>query len=179
MEQAHFIEPDARVHRSFLDAMDEFAAEGRAGDNSMIGAEIAEWAPGWQEPEVFEAYTRQLRADALEETPRAAGWVPCTTLWWVQGDDYLGRLAIRHRLTRHLREVGGHIGYDVRASRRREGHGTAMLAAALPVAGQLGIAQALVTCDVDNVASRRTIERNGGVLEDQCGNKLRFWVRTR
>jgi predicted acetyltransferase len=35
-----------------------------------------------------------------------------------------------------------------------------------------------VTCDVDNVASRKVIERNGGVLEDRRGDKLRFWVPT-
>ena len=33
-------------------------------------------------------------------------------------------------------------------------------------------------CDVDNVASRKVIEVNGGVLEDERGGKLRFWVPT-
>jgi predicted acetyltransferase len=37
----------------------------------------------------------------------------------------------------------------------------------------------LVTCDDDNVASRRVIEANGGRLEDVRGHKLRFWVPTR
>jgi predicted acetyltransferase len=99
-------------------------------------------------------------------------------MWWVEQDEYLGRIAVRHRLTAQLREVGGHIGYDVRPSARRRGHATAMLRAALPVVRSLGINSALVTCDVDNVASRKVIERNGGVLEDQRGDKLRFWVPT-
>lgn len=90
----------------------------------------------------------------------------------------LGRLAIRHRLTPYLREVGGHIGYDVRPTARRQGHATAMLSAALPVANQLDIESALVTCDVDNVASRKVIESNGGVFEDQRSGKLRFWIPT-
>jgi predicted acetyltransferase len=51
---------------------------------------------------------------------------------------------------------------QVWASRRR-GHATAMLRQALPIARGLGIDRALVTCDVDNVASRKVIERNGGV----------------
>jgi len=104
--------------------------------------------------------------------------VASTTLWWVDGPEYLGRLAIRLRLTDHRREVGGHIGYDVRPSGRRRGHATAMLRAAPPVARRLGIESALVTCDADNVASRTVIERAGGVLEDQRGVKLRFWVPT-
>jgi predicted acetyltransferase len=53
-----------------------------------------------------------------------------------------------------------------------------MLQAALPIARGLGIESALLTCDVDNLASRKVLERNGGVLEDQRGNKLRFWVPT-
>ena len=73
-----------------------------------------------------------------------------------------------------MREVGGHIGYDMRPSARCRGHATAMLRAALPVAGALGIDQALITCDADNVGSRRVIERNGGILEDQRGDKLRL-----
>jgi predicted acetyltransferase len=75
--------------------------------------------------------------------------------------------------------VGGHIGYDVRASARRRGHATAMLAGGLAVAAGLGIDPALITCDVDNVGSRRVIETNGGVLEDERDGKLRFWTPTR
>ena len=92
--------------------------------------------------------------------------------------EYLGRLAIRHRLNQRLLDRGGHIGYDVRPSARRQGHATAMLAAALPVARSLGIGPALVTCDQANAASRLVIEANGGVLEDQRGRELRFWVPT-
>jgi predicted acetyltransferase len=34
----------------------------------------------------------------------------------------------------------------------------------------------LVTCDDDNVGSRRVIEANGGVLEDVRNRKMRFWL---
>ena len=87
-------------------------------------------------------------------------------------------MAVRHELTEHLLEVGGHIGYDVRRSRRGEGQATAMLRAVLPEANALGIDPALITCDADNIASRRVIEANGGVLEDQRGLKMRYWVPT-
>lgn len=172
--------PATHVHASFLAAMAEFQAEGRGGtqDDTMIGGEIRRYRARWHLPEVFDEYTAQLRAQALEETPRAAGWVPCTTLWWVEGDDYLGRLAIRCRLTPHLFEEGGHIGYDVRPSARRRGHATAMLRAALPIARQLGIDDALVTCDTGNVASRKVIEANGGRFDDERRGKLRFWIST-
>jgi hypothetical protein len=37
----------------------------------------------------------------------------------------------------------------------------------------------LVTCDTDNVGSRKIIEANGGVFEDERNRKLRFWIPTR
>lgn len=174
------VAPTTRVHVSFLAAMAEFAAEGRGlkPDRSMLGSDLREQAELWASDGGFAAYVAAVRAEALEETPRPDGWVPSTTLWWAEADDYLGRVAIRHRLTPWLHEVGGHIGYDVRPSARRQGHATAMVRAALPVARGLGIESALVTCDIDNTGSRRVIEANGGVLADQRGVKLRYWVPT-
>lgn len=168
------------VRESFLAAMKEFQAEGRGEvlDQSMIGRDIRSYGDSWTTPEGFIAYLADLHAEALEETPRASWLVPATTLWWMFGTEYFGRLAIRHRLTPLLLEAGGHIGYDVRPSARCQGHATAMLRAALPIAHSLGIDPALITCDDDNVASRRVIEVNGGVYEDQRGVKLRFWVPT-
>jgi predicted acetyltransferase len=165
--------PTVEVWASFVAAMAEFQAEGRDGARDY-------WQGGerWSTPAHFREYVRWLREQALADSPRPPGYVPATMLWWIDGHDYLGRLAIRHRLTPQLREVGGHIGYDVRPSARRRGHATAMLRAALPVARRLGIDPALVTCDVDNVASRRVIERHGGVLGDRGSGKLRFWVPT-
>jgi predicted acetyltransferase len=168
--------PTTSVQRSFLEAMDEFVAEG--AENTQTSAWIEHNAPGWTDPELFERFVDAVRADAEEDTPRPDFHVPCTTLWWVDGEDYLGRIAIRHRLNDFLLEVGGHIGYDVRPTRRRQGHATAMLQAALPWALGLGIDPALITCDVDNHGSIRVIEAAGGVLEDVRGIKRRYWVPT-
>ncbi len=168
--------PTPSVRESFLEAMEEFVAEGV--EYSQTAAWIEYHAPGWQEPAAFEAFTEAVKADALLETPRVEWHVPCTTGWWVDGEDYLGRLAIRHVLNDFLLDVGGHIGYDVRPSRRREGHATAMLQQSLPWARELGIESALVTCDLDNVGSIRVIEAAGGVLEDVRGVKRRYWVPT-
>jgi predicted acetyltransferase len=104
--------------------------------------------------------------------------VPQTVLWWVAGDEYLGRLSIRHRLTAHLLHEGGNIGFEVRPGARRRGHATAMLAAALPLAAALGVDPARLDCDVDNPASRRVIEKNGGVLDEERDDVLFFWVPT-
>jgi len=172
--------PHVGVHLSFLAAMAEFRAEGRAvpTDYSMVGRDIRTYGDGWRDPAMFTRYVAELIADALPETPRADGWVPSTTRWYADGDTYLGRIAIRHDLTPSLREIGGHIGYDIRRTARRRGYATAMLRAALPVAAAIGIDPALITCDTDNIGSRKVIEACGGVLEDERHGKLRYWVPT-
>jgi predicted acetyltransferase len=178
---AQLIAPASRVHASFLAAMAEFRAEGRGrpGDPTLIGREMRRFGDQWADPAGFAAYITWLRANAGEQSPRAGGLVPATTsLWWAEEDEYLGRVAIRHRLTPRLLSFGGNIGYDVRPSARRHGHATAMLAAALPVARELGITSALIMCDVANVGSRKVIEANGGVLEGERDGRLCFWAPT-
>lgn len=174
------VDPDTRWYESFVAAMAEFAAEGRGGvsDDSMVGADLRLRQDRWRSPAAFAAYVDDVLAQRRENAPRPSGYVPSTVLWWIDGEEFLGRLSIRHRLTPHLLEVGGHIGYDIRPTARLRGHATAMLAAALRVAHLLGIDPALITCDTDNVASRSVIESNGGVLEDERNGKLRYWVAT-
>jgi predicted acetyltransferase len=166
---ATLVAPTVAVHASFLAAVIEYQGEDRCTDLdvNLLAA-----------PDGFAAHVAVLDAEALPDTPRPAGIVPQTTLWWVDGAEFLGRISIRHHLTEALRQLGGHIGYDIRPTARRRGHASAMLRAALPVAARLGIDPALVTCDVDNVASRRVIEANGGRPDQPGEGKLRFWVPT-
>ncbi|HJP74535.1 MAG TPA: GNAT family N-acetyltransferase [Pseudonocardiaceae bacterium] len=173
--------PDARYHRSFLAAMAEFRSEGRGSDDdhTMIGSDLRERWGKWDTEAGFADYLEQLRNDADPNGTRPAGWVRCTSWWWVEGEEYLARIALRHELTDRLRVIGGHIGYDVRPTARRRGHATAMLRELLPIALAAGVKPAaLLTCDADNVASRKVIEANGGVLEDEADGTCRYWVPT-
>ncbi|MDT0342748.1 GNAT family N-acetyltransferase [Streptomyces litchfieldiae] len=174
------VAPTTAVHASFLEAVDEWVAEGRGTvhDGSMLGRDMVVYGGRWRDPAAFAEYVERNLADARPETPRPVAMVPSTVLWYVTGDTFLGRLSIRHRLTPRLLDWGGIIGYDVRPSARRRGHATAMLRASLPVAHDLGHDPVLVTCDHDNVASRKVIEACGGVFEDQRAEKLRYWIPT-
>jgi predicted acetyltransferase len=163
-----FASPHPRYQQSVLAFLQEMLD---AGEETNTAQDLAD-------PVAFAAFTQRLHDLSLPETPRPEGIVSATTLWWVDGNEWLGRLSIRHELTDVLREFGGHIGYVVRPSARRQGHASAMLAAALPIARDLGIDPALLTCDAANVGSRRVIDSNGGVFEDQRDDRLRFWVPT-
>lgn len=171
------VSPEPRFHASFLDAVREDLAEGgRAGE--ALAWELSEYGDTWHEPDGFARYVRAAREQGTEEGHRPAGFVPVSWYWYVDGDHYIGRIQVRHRLTPHLRDYGGHIGYGVRPTARRRGHATAMLREVLPHARALGIGRVLVTCDDTNIGSRKVIEANGGIFEDERGGKLRYWIRT-
>ena len=109
--------------------------------------------------------------------------VPSTFLFAFKGQRIVGRVSIRHTLNAFLLRVGGHIGYVVVPEFRRQGHATAILRLALHIAREkLGLGRVLVTCDDDNIGSIRTIENNGGVLEEIISGpdfdkpKRRYWI---
>ena len=162
--------PTPALREPFLEALAEYQSEGLGYYGRLDSFSLAD-------PHAFSAYVRALLLESVPVAPRP-GQVPQTTLWWVEGRRLVGRLSIRHELNEWLFTTGGHIGYDVRPSERRRGHATAMLAAARPFAHALGIDPALVTCDHDNVASRKVIEANGGVAAEPTSTKLRYWVST-
>jgi RimJ/RimL family protein N-acetyltransferase len=180
------VSPSREAHASFLEALAEYHAEGRhlelPADRLAHPGEFARYVAallaGVECPGEPYFYLADLRGEEAP-VPYPDGYVPQSTYWWVAGDEYLGRLSIRHRLTPHLLVEGGNIGFEVRPSARRRGHATAMLAAALPLAAALGIDLARLDCDEGNSASRRVIEKNGGRLERREVGSLYFLVPTR
>lgn len=180
-------EPDPRFHTSYLVALDEFVA---AGEERHAGLPTFGAPPRTTEQPLGHGFTRELVADPagfaalvgvlrdapVPESPRPRGFVPWTELWMADGEEYVGRITLRHQLTEALFTWGGHIGYAVRPSARRRGHASAALREMLDVSRRLGVDPVLVTCDVDNVASRRTIEGAGGEYDDTREGKRRYWI---
>ncbi len=167
------VAPHPKYQASWLEGTAEFEGAHRDG----AGIEPHPFSE-LHVPANFHQFTDALVADALAETPRAPGFVPCTYLWIVEDNTFLGSLAIRHELNDFLFNEGGHIGYSVRPSARRKGHASHALGLSLPLAHELGIASALLTCDEDNRASQATIESQGGVYEDSRNGKRRYWIET-
>jgi predicted acetyltransferase len=158
-EQPRLIAPTTRVRDSYL--------AGERADCLARGTPD-EWLA--EAADDFAAFVAARRGTHIR-------WdVPSTIFWYCWGDQYLGSLVVRHKLTAELAEVGGHVGYHVVAPWQRQGHATRMLAAGLAECRRVGLERVLLTCAIDNEASRRVIVANGGVHEDQRRGEDRFWI---
>ncbi|HEY9565417.1 MAG TPA: GNAT family N-acetyltransferase [Nocardioides sp.] len=164
------ITPDLQWYDEWRAAYDEF------GGVHMDGSGYFGAPPPEPSRADFAAMVENRLAQGDPSTPVEPGMVHCSFFWITEQDSFIGWLAIRHTLNDFLLEQGGHIGYSVRPSRRREGHAARALYLAVPLARELGIDRILLTCDADNEASRRTIEANDGVFEDERVGKLRYWI---
>ncbi|HTZ43111.1 MAG TPA: GNAT family N-acetyltransferase [Jatrophihabitans sp.] len=174
------VRPAPQYADSFRAAMADFIAEGRGApdDDSALGRGIAEFAGRWQSDAGFAEFLDALHAAGDTSRPAPPNWTHVSTFWWADGAEFLGSIRIRHEMVPAVLEDAGLIGYDIAPRARRRGHGTAMLRAALPHARALGFDQALISCDSDNLASRRVMENNDGVLDGERDGKLWFWVPT-
>ena len=134
-----------------------------------------------KDPSNFPAMVQEL-LDAHNGINLPDSWVPDSTYWLVTDHNRIvGVVNIRHSLTEHLFNAGGHIGYGIRPSERRKGYATKLLALSLEKAKQLNITKALIVCDEVNTASEKTILHNGGLRDEdfieEDGNVVRrFWI---
>ena len=143
-----------------------------------------EFAFHFDEQSDFQEYLEKLENWSIGiDLPE--NFVPNTFLVGVLEGKIIGRVSIRHRLTDYLERIGGHVGYGVIHSYRRRGFATEMLKQAISVCFSLKINQILVTCDEDNIGSRKVIEKCGGVFENITDypeleiQKRRYWISSK
>ncbi|MEU4692887.1 GNAT family N-acetyltransferase [Actinoplanes sp. NPDC023714] len=167
------IRPTIRLHESWLRSRAEWGAVHQPGSGLRPDDDV-ESAAG------FATWVTRLRSEEDTSLTPVEGLVHCTYRWIVEDDELLGAISLRHTLNDFLFRAGGHIGYGIRPSARRRGLASWALGEMLVEAGKLGIDRVMISCDVTNEASARTIEKHGGVLEDirdsEIGRVKRFWI---
>ena len=167
LQNIFLIEPTKEWKTEFLAMAQEFQVAGDERYKSAI--------------ENFSVYFEQL-ASYAQGVNLKPDRVPENEFWLVNNDKIVARSKLRHRLTPALEHEGGHIGYNVRPSERQKGYGTLVLKLTLEKAKDLGLDKVLLTCDTDNIASAKIIEKNGGKLTGQTiSNKnskqiSRYWI---
>lgn len=121
----------------------------------------------------------QLKKETIQE-----GLVTANTFFTIRKRDnkLVGIINVRHELNDYLFKYGGHIGYSILPSERRKGYAYKQLFLALEFCKELNIQKVLVTCVDYNIGSRKTIEKAGGILENNVFNhdknveERRYWI---
>ena len=181
--------PSEEYEDSFLEGAVEFQAEGRLDSTyaEFLSYDLARLQ------QHFPSFVCDLRGLGGESRVRRSGYRD-RVFWLIDDGRYIGQTSIRGELgTPFLITYGGHIGYSIRPSRRRQGYGRKILGLALERCPDVGLTRVLLTCDSDNDASKKIIEGNGGKFEsamtmdpgvlraegrdpEESVQKLRYWI---
>ncbi len=155
------VKPSVKYKESFLKAINEPEAQGLFKRFEL--------------EKDFEKYVEKIN-NYIKGAPLINGFVPESTFWIVENDEYIGRVSIRHKLTQELEKVGGNIGIDIRPSKRGMGLGKEAMKLALQKAHEVGLNKVLLTCNVNNIPSKKMIEACGGELKEIENEVCRYWI---
>ncbi|MFA0055632.1 GNAT family N-acetyltransferase [Vibrio echinoideorum] len=100
---------------------------------------------------------RRVAYSRGEELPE--GWTPASTYFCIDSGQILGVVRVRHGTSEYIHNVIGHIGYETLPQARGRGIASHMLSW---VQRYVLVESAIITCDCNNVASQKVIEKCGG-----------------
>ncbi len=165
--------PSEEYKNQILECVEEFRQN---GENKIPGSEEIE------DTKVFEDWIKRVKDSRNKEKCEKEGNVQILQFLAIRKEDnkLIGFIQIRTRLNKKLFKRGGHIGNAVRPSERCKGYSTEMIGIALKKARELGIRNVLMTCTKNNIASAKTIKKNGGILEKEFNDSgdivQRYWI---
>lgn len=165
--------PTMEDKEKVLDFKREFLESGQriAGFAGLDKMEFEDW---------FEKITSEINKETCKE-----GRVPSVQFLVIRKKDekLVGMVQVRKELNDYLMKFGGHIGDCVRPSEQGKGYATEQIGLALAKCREWGIQKVLITCKKENIASAKTIIKNGGVLENEIQNPnesdelmQRYWI---
>ena len=108
----------------------------------------------------------ELELRCVERRPAdpSKGYVPVYLFELRVAGNRVGSIQLRVGNTRELELYGGHFGFGVDPEHRAHGYAAHACRLLLPLARRHGLRTLWITCNPENIASRRTCERIGAEL---------------
>jgi predicted acetyltransferase len=108
----------------------------------------------------------ELVLEPIEVAPHPVHCVPTHFFKMIHADSRqeIGRVNLRIGSGPHIERYAGHVGYSVAPAHRGHRFASRALKLLLPLARGLQINPLWVTCDPENIPSRRACELAGGML---------------
>lgn len=130
----------------------------------------------------FVAWVKKMHY--TEDMVDKENWSTATHFYVLVDGEFAGEMSCRWQIDKgSLLEWGGHIGYGVSPDFRGNHLAQKMVEFALGIYKRRGISRVMISANEANLASRKTIENCGGILEnvveiDNDGPKriARYWI---
>jgi len=194
MDSPFLVKPSIKYKTSFLTAVAEVQNERGINPFSAFVFENKLNLRDLADDSNFELLLREFDLNSKRKMIDVSGRVPSTTLWLIDRNDFgeeffVGRINIRHYLNEALRNSFGHLSYLIRPTARGLGYGSTILDLALKESHKFitdlakNRMRVMVTCKIDNLFSRKVIEKNGGVFEkivsvnNGLHKEMLFWIK--
>lgn len=144
---------DEQLVDDFAKEHQKYHTDGMAGDCSLI------LGTSYQEIGNFYDWYQQVE-NLHQETKLKKGQVGCTTYLVLtkEKDELIAIFDIRHTLDYENGDVYGHIGVEIRPRERNKGYYKQILKLALEATQEFNILEVVISCEYDNIFSKRGIE---------------------
>lgn len=159
-ERFYFESPSAARKTEIIEYLYEFEA---AGSEINGSGSLDRILSGWTFEQALERCLNMENKEYAEKVGRCPG----KTFLLIRENDsrLVGTVNVRWDLNEAMLRFGGHIGYGIRPSERRKGYNKINLYLALKEAKKIGLDRVMIDCAASNIASDKTIQALGGILE--------------
>ncbi|GMQ60532.1 GNAT family N-acetyltransferase [Vallitalea sediminicola] len=151
MQNIKLVEPSIVYRESFIEFIEDVKETGYESYELYTKAE-----------KDFNEFIKDL-LDSSKGINIPEGWVPCSSFWLVDNvGEVIGVIRIRHSVDSEFLQMIGHIGYEIKSTHRKKGYGSKLVELGLLEARKLGLEEVIITCDENNIGSKRIIEKFKG-----------------
>ena len=163
MERFYLEKPSLERKEEAMEYIDEF----KKSKSKINGT------GGLDGTKAYEEWLEEALKCEEKEYAESKGIVPATTYFTIRESDnkIIGMINIRHYLNEYLANFGGHIGYGIRPTERRKGYAKIQLYMALKETNKMDLDKVMISCEVTNIGSEKTMLSLGGILEKIVHNE--------